>query len=180
MRGANATLDIRYTVRGRIDHLVIPAEGTPSRADRLWQHTCFEAFVAGSSSAGDTGYWELNFSPSKQWAIYRFSAYRAGMTMMEAGAPAISVRSDATSLTLESVFALQTIIASRGQLRLALCAVLEETQQRLSYWAPVHRLDKPDFHDAAGFTLRLPRAANRELAPSASSARTRIGAKKSK
>ena len=66
--------------------------GVGDRADVLWQHTCFEAFVA---PAGAPGYHEFNFSPSLDWAIYRFSAYREGMSPAEIGrSPEIAVRRD--------------------------------------------------------------------------------------
>src|SRR4051812_33386339 len=45
-----------------------------SRADGLWQSTCFEAFFA---QAGNPTYWEVNLSPAKQaWNLYRFEDYR--------------------------------------------------------------------------------------------------------
>src|SRR5579863_5463591 len=45
--------------------LIPPPAANPGRADELWKHTCFEAFVGGPQSPG---YLELNFSPSGQWA----------------------------------------------------------------------------------------------------------------
>ncbi len=41
-------------------------------------------------------------------------------------------------------------------LRLALSAVIEETDGRLSYWALAHPAAKPDFHHAEAFVLSLP------------------------
>ncbi len=162
LRTQEAALEIRYTVRGDIDRLVIPAEAPPRRADRLWQHTCFEAFVANSLSVAGAGYCEFNFSPSREWAIYRFSAYREGMTAVEAALPSISVRRDAASLTLEAVVDLVAMPALRFGLRLALCAVIEDAEHRLSYWALAHPLAKPDFHHVDGFALELPAGMGRQ------------------
>jgi hypothetical protein len=155
VRRRDAALVIRYALHGRVDRLLIPAESTPRRADGLWQHTCFEAFVANSVSAGDGGYCEFNFSPSGEWAIYRFSAYREGMTPVEAAPLSISVHRDATGMTLEAVVGRDALPAPGDSLRLALSTVIEDAEQGLSYWALAHPLGKPDFHHAAGFALHL-------------------------
>lgn len=153
---ADAALELRYSVEGDIASLLIPAESTARRADKLWQHTCFEAFVAAMET---TGYHELNFSPSTEWAIYRFTAYREGMTSVDAERPPrISVRRDADRLSLEAVIDLEPLLALQNSpgLRLALSAVVEDERQGLSYWALAHPPGKPDFHHAAGFALTLP------------------------
>src|ERR1700728_1970020 len=78
-----------YSLDADMSHVRIPLSGAGERADHLWKHTCFEAFVAPVDAPG---YHEFNFSPSLDWAIYRFSAYREGMTPAEIGqAPKISV-----------------------------------------------------------------------------------------
>ena len=41
------------------------------------------------------------------------------------------------------------------ELRLAVCAVMENEQGRVSYWALAHPPGKPDFHHRDGFALRL-------------------------
>ena len=66
-----------YTLHADLEQVRLPeAAAAGARTDELWRHTCFEAFIA----AGDAGpYFEFNFSPSGDWAAYRFSAYRAGM-----------------------------------------------------------------------------------------------------
>jgi hypothetical protein len=154
---AGATLELRYTVEGDIERLLIPAQSPARRADKLWQHTCFEAFVAQDPTAG---YYELNFSPSTEWAIYRFSAYRQAMAAVEAHhPPRICVHREPGRLRLEASIALALLPALRDSpaLRLALCAVIEEVPPRLSYWALVHPAAKPDFHQPAGFALSLSR-----------------------
>jgi hypothetical protein len=155
-RTAATSLQLRYRLEGDIDRLLISAESTPRRADKLWQHTCFEAFVAGDSVAH--GYCELNFAPSTEWAIYRFSGYREGMTVVEAErAPQISVHRESSALSLNAVIDLAPVPTLPGDstLRLALCAVVEEVDHGLSYWSLAHPAAKPDFHHAGGFTLVL-------------------------
>jgi hypothetical protein len=153
LRPRNAALELRYTILGDIDALLIPPESPSRRADKLWQHTCFEAFVAVGA-----GYYEFNFSPSTQWAIYRFSAYREGVTAVENASPQIAVRRDAARLTAQAIVDLDVLpgFRDRSDLRLALSAVIEDTQHRMSYWALAHPPGKPDFHHADGFAVKLP------------------------
>ena len=70
-----ARLLVEYVLEGEIDLLRIPAARPPRVAERLWQHTCCELFVA---RAYEPGYREFNFSPSGEWAAYAFAAYRDG------------------------------------------------------------------------------------------------------
>src|SRR5260370_4297731 len=77
-----------------------PPSGGGGRADALWKHACFEAFVAPANAPG---YHEFNFSPSRDWALYRFSAYRERMSPAEIDrAPEISVRQGDDGLELKS------------------------------------------------------------------------------
>src|SRR5262245_28817581 len=73
-------LALHYWVTGRIGDLSLPPTAAPVRASELWQHTCFEAFLRAPPS---TAYYEFNFAPSMQWAAYRFSDYRAEMSVAE-------------------------------------------------------------------------------------------------
>ena len=83
-------LVFRYSLEADMSRVRMPPSLTGGRADALWRHTCFEAFVA---PADGPGYHEFNFSPSLDWAIYRFSAYREGMSPAEVGrAPELFVR----------------------------------------------------------------------------------------
>src|SRR5687767_1847903 len=72
------SLLLRYFVTGKMSDLRLPPVTAPARADELWQHTCFEAFVCALPGAA---YYEFNFAPSTQWAAYRFSGYRSGMSV---------------------------------------------------------------------------------------------------
>jgi hypothetical protein len=147
---------VRFAVEGDVGALLVPDGGDPRRADRLWQHTCFETFVV--EQEGEGGYFELNFAPSTEWAVYHFTAYRTGMTVVEAARPPrISVSREAGRLSLDAVIDLESLPALQDSpiLRLALSAVVEDTQHRLSYWALAHPPGKPDFHHADGFALTV-------------------------
>ena len=76
-----------YIVAEPPEALRLPAAVTPARADGLWQRTCFELFLR---RPGHAGYWEFNFSPSGEWAAYRFDDYRAGMEELPVESPRIT------------------------------------------------------------------------------------------
>lgn len=154
---SDGALRLRYLLEGDLDQLAIPAMATPEHSDGLWRHTCFEAFIAAGSSSG---YCEFNFSPSTQWAAYRFGRYRQEMESLECDASlAVEVRHSNERLELETAItsmALRTL-AGEGAIRMALAAVVEEKDGRLSYWALAHPSNSPDFHHPGSFMLHLQR-----------------------
>src|ERR1700741_3862060 len=77
-------LHFSYRVEGDIAQLHVPARKPPARTDELWRDTCFEVFLR---AAGSSAYDEFNFSPSGQWAAYRFDHYRTGMIELELARP---------------------------------------------------------------------------------------------
>jgi hypothetical protein len=144
------SLVLSYVVSGKIGVLRMPPVVAAARSDELWRHTCFEAFVRTSAA---TEYYEFNFSPSTQWAAYRFDNYRSGMRVAtEIGAPRIEMRSSAERYSLQAALELDRL---SPPWRLGLSAVLEETNGRKSYWALTHPPGKADFHHADCFALEL-------------------------
>ncbi len=151
-------LVFQFSLDADMSRIRVPLSGAGGRADALWKHTCFEAFVAPADAPG---YHEFNFSPSLDWAIYRFSAYREGMSPAEIGpAPKISVRRSDDGLELESAVRVAHLAELRDapHLRIALAAVIEDENARLSYWGLRHPPGKPDFHDPNGFALKIARS----------------------
>lgn len=152
------TLVLEYSLVANMSRIRVPLAGGSGQAHALWEHTCFEVFVAAADAHG---YHEFNFSPSLDWAIYRFSAYRAGRSPAEIGrVPKISVRRDEFGLELKSAVRLGYLADLRDvrQLRIALAAVIEDNNGRLSYWALRHPPGKPDFHHPNGFALEVARS----------------------
>jgi hypothetical protein len=146
-RVAGDGLRFVYRLVGSLSQVRFPALVTSRRRDRLWEHTCFEAFVQAD---GDESYVELNFAPSTEWAAYGFARYR------EPGAapaivPAIAVRRHAESLDVEAT----VMLGRAGRLRVGLTAVIESTDGRRSYWALAHPSATPDFHRAESFVARV-------------------------
>ena len=133
--------------------LRLPAPQAAGPADGLWQRTCCEAFV----TEGGTGYREFNFSPSGQWAAYRFTDYRE---RDEAFAPAAEPQLAFTPLAdgFELRASLPAALLPPGKaLHLGLTAVIEAADGSKTYWALTHCAAQPDFHVRQSFALTLKR-----------------------
>jgi hypothetical protein len=146
------SLALSYVVAGKIGDLRLPAPVGAKRADELWRHTCFEAFVRNFPGEA---YYEFNFSPSTQWAGYRFDGYRSGMRVAtEIRTPRIEIRAAPERYVLRAELGLPGLPRD-GEWRLGLSAVIEEKNGNKSYWALAHPPGKPDFHHADCFKLNL-------------------------
>jgi hypothetical protein len=141
---------LSYELTGDIDELRLPPIVAPTRADELWRHTCFEAFIRPGSNPA---YFEFNFAPSTQWAAYEFDGYRSGMRAAEIAAPRIDTLIAPARLSLHATLELRAL--PPGPWRLGLSAVIEEANGRLSYWALAHPAGRPDFHHADCFTCEF-------------------------
>ena len=177
-------LRLRFELTGDLAALRLPgalAQGAPRRVDGLWQHTCFEAFLAAPAVPSGRGsdsapYVEFNLAPSGAWAIYRFDGYhRTGMRPEPAGVePRIVASHSREGLVLEAALAWpaplpranpqQTSANRPGTAtpatgpwrgRLGLTAVVEAADGSLSYWALHHPGPRPDFHNDGGFALGI-------------------------
>jgi hypothetical protein len=144
-------LALNFCLQGDLSGLRIPGPGSSRRADGLWRHTCFEAFVMAGEGPG---YREYNFSPSGEWASYDFCGYRDGRASVAEPGPEITVRRDAERLELDTQIPSESLPPGRS-LRLGLSAVVENTHSELSYWALRHPAGRPDFHHADAFALPL-------------------------
>jgi hypothetical protein len=120
----------------------------------LWQHTCFEAFIA---VAGEAPYREFNFSPSGQWAAYGFSDYRERNGWVASQAPSIRFERTPDTLSLVAVMAAADLPPSNvdNPRLLGLTAVIGAVDGSKSYWALRHPAGQPDFHHRDGFTHEI-------------------------
>jgi hypothetical protein len=144
-------LRIRYELHCDTETLILPVIDEPARRDRLWQTTCFELFVR---RPGGDSYLEYNFSPSTEWALYRFSAYREGMAEEMIDRPIITCDFSARHFGMNADIVLPDQWQN-GPLALALAAVIEECDGTKSYWALTHPPGKPDFHHRDCFALEV-------------------------
>ncbi|EXI76633.1 MAG TPA: DOMON-like domain-containing protein [Candidatus Accumulibacter phosphatis] len=161
-RTANGDLMLAYRLRGDMVRLLIPPPAAPDRADGLWEHSCFEAFVG---IAGEPGYHEFNFSPSGEWAGYAFAGYRQPAVLAAPlPAPRLTATLSAGRLELEVLIAAAALPpnAAAARLQIGLAAVVEAADVvdgSHSYWSLHHPASLPDFHHRDGFRLELDPAA---------------------
>ena len=148
-------LELSYIVTGQLSSIRLPSAAANARGDGLWRHTCFEAFFR---AVPDAEYYELNFSPSGQWAAYQFSGYRNGMRVAkEITEVPIEMRSTPDGCALQASLSLDHFRdLPRGRSwRLGLSAVIEDASGGVSYWALAHPPGKPDFHHADSFACEF-------------------------
>jgi len=152
----DGALRLAFDIEADSKALQWPAPRTPSFGDGLWQHTCLELFAA---AVGDA-YREFNFSPSGEFAVYDFDAYRSGMRAVRpARPPRIHGTADDAGWKVSVVVPAELLVTIGGSAhRLGVTAVLEGRDTTLSYWAVHHPVERPDFHDRGGFVLTWPPA----------------------
>ncbi len=148
--GAVASTNIWFGVGAPASRFLLPAVAEqPARSENLWETTCLEAWLR---VPGSDAYREWNFAPSGNWAAYDFTSHRDGRSDAEVGAPYVRLEDNMTWWALGA-----TIPVAAQPWELGLSAILEEKDGTKSYWALAHpEGDKPDFHDPACFTARLP------------------------
>lgn len=148
----DGSLKLAYSIHGASSFMRIPSADQPAPPDALWRTTCCELFVVTGDGAG---YREFNFSPSGQWAVYDFSAYRTPVEI-PLPCPAPTVRSDSQAHRLDLDVTLSaTALPAGNLLPCALAVIVEAHDGRHGYWALAHPAGRPDFHHRDGFTLIL-------------------------
>jgi hypothetical protein len=154
-RGKANGLVLTYGLKGDMSRIRLPPIQPAGRADGLWQATCFEAFI--DSGVGDS-YLEFNFSPSSQWAAYRFDGYRLGMARLDLPRVSAVRRGEAGSCDLIATIELDASagLAFDHPWRMGVSAIIEETGGHKSFWALAHPPGKPDFHHPVAFACDLP------------------------
>lgn len=148
---------LEYRIEGDHGSIVLPplSDMPPQRTDGLWKTTCMEVFVrAGLVDS----YIEVNFSPSMQWAAYRFDSYRAKMRPLDILEPGGTLMVQPTKLSISFPLFLseQGVRCLSSTWHLGLSAVIEEIDGTKSYWALRHPPGPPDFHHPDCFALELP------------------------
>ena len=153
-------LQLDYFLTAQKSDVVLPSQlqsGQSVRRDELWKETCFELFLSVDNGEGVQAYYEFNFSPSGDWAVYRFDGYRDGMTSPEVLSPP-----EIEGRWLEGQYHMSAAICvsdfeelSGKPLKAGLCAIVEEQERQISHWALCHLGEKPDFHRLDSFEHRL-------------------------
>lgn len=158
---AGTNLAIVYQLQGDLETLLIPLDkGSPSRRHNLWQHTCFEFFLAIPLAKP---YWEFNLSPSGDWNVYHLTDYRQDLRPEERIAELRFVRmrfalEEAPPMRqtyhLNLDLDLTPLIEPQQPLAVGISAVIETTSN-ITYWALAHPGPQADFHRRDSFTLSL-------------------------
>lgn len=151
-------LRIRYQLSGDLGSVKLPppAAAGPARCDGLWEHTCFELFLAAE---GMEPYWEVNLAPNGHWNLYRLDRYRHGLAPMpdrDALPVAVDTTPEQLHLSLELLLPQELVWACRQRaLRLGVTTVIEQRGGALSFWALAHGGPQADFHRREDFLLRF-------------------------
>ena len=156
IREPGGRLVLHYVVSGNIKSIKLPSHVASERADELWRHTCFEAFLRNRGSAT---YYEFNFSPSTKWACYHFDSYREGMAPSDnAPQPQIDTTSAEERVDLRSTLILGGLddLGENAIWEIGLSAVIEALDGSMTYWALAHPTSKPDFHHNDCFARQIP------------------------
>lgn len=149
----DGALVLTFQLKGNLECLRIPGLGPIRRAERLWEGTCFEAFLR---PAGGEAYVELNLAPSAAWAAYAFDGTRRGMRDLGL-APDLRMKRGKDLVALRARIPLADLpgCAEASCLELNLAAVVQGAEGTVSHWCLEPRGERPDFHAPEGFVLRL-------------------------
>lgn len=148
------SIQISYQLLGNINNVnLTQPSANASRKDKLWESTCLELFIA---KPGNTDYWEYNLSPSKDWAVFRFTDYRENktddLTILDID---IETRIDNSTLfELNSSLPLPDTLRGHS-LCVGISAVIQDNSGDVYYYALDHLNQQPDFHDRNSFTITL-------------------------
>lgn len=148
-----AELHLTWLLEAPEGAIALPAAtAAPQRRAGLWEETCFEFFLTSQPP----GYWEFNLSPSGNWAVFRFDAYRTGMRdeMAFAELP-FAVTRRAGGCEASVAVDMRKLGIGEAPWDLAIATVVREAGGRITYWALAHPAARPDFHAAGAFRLRL-------------------------
>jgi hypothetical protein len=149
---AASGLSLSFYLRGDLTTLVLPPPTTGFRRDSLWQSTCWECFLAKRNSPE---YFEINLSPTHDWNVYHFTAYRQGMSAPPLPPPVIRSWRKDDWYRLDALVAGLPMTGDKANWRLGLSAVLAGQDGGKAYFALAHPGEKPDFHHPGGFIAGL-------------------------
>jgi hypothetical protein len=150
---SNHDILAEFALHGDTTALRWPAPAAEATQGKdLWKHTCFELFLAEPACAA---YWEYNFSPFRQWAIYTFKDYRQPAPTPSTHTPIIEPpQLSDTAFSLRARFSLESPLVNKP-LIIGVAAIIETIDGQRHYYALKHCGDKPDFHLRESFVLKM-------------------------
>lgn len=138
----------RFQLTGKLAEIRIPEHEDPERTDNLWHTTCFEIFW---QAEGGAAYREFNFSPSSNWAAYDFDGFRKNGRDAPVDAIAVACAHSSDHLLLTANIAADLPVPAR----VALNAIVENSDGTKQYWALRFEDGKPEFHSETCRALRI-------------------------
>ncbi len=139
---------INYQLTGAIHTIKIPDISysyEPEFKDELWKTSCFEIFL---KHADLNSYYELNFSPSRNWAAYHFENYRESMNPLKIQQPLIEWSKTGLAMDFAVLLNIQDYpaILSENSMNVGISVILEDENGIKSFWALNHPNGAADFH----------------------------------
>ena len=159
-----AILHFAFQLEGDLTSLDVPlsqVSKSRSQKDELWKTTCFEIFL---SRPGDLSYFEFNFSPTGDFAVYTFDDYRSDMQPLkqlvqpkfkfERGSDFYRITGAIGDAHDDPRFKL---LLAEPKLEASMTAVIKPLpgQGETTFWALSHAGKKADFHLRSSFGLSL-------------------------
>ena len=147
-------IQINYQILGNVGNVLFPqTSATPRRKNQLWETTCFELFIAESQNSA---YWEYNLSPSKDWAVLRFTDYRENKTddFAISNIDIVTKIDNTRHFQLNSSLPLPDNLIGHD-LCVGISAVIQDNSDNIYYYALRHCNQQPDFHDRNSFSITL-------------------------
>lgn len=168
----DATLSIEYLVAGDWETVITgnlarsSQENPPTeRRDRLWEHTCFECFIAPviaseTQHTREQPYWEVNLSPQGHWNVFSLTGYRQDLREEQAIASIpFTVNTSPAGLHLTMHLDINQLIPPKQPIRLGISMIVlikgESEAAKETFWAIAHPGPEADFHHPASFVIPL-------------------------
>jgi len=145
-------LSIHYSIRGKLENILLPESSVPSRQDNLWKTTCFEFFI---TIKDQPRYWEFNMSPSGKWNVYAMDAYRQVNMQKETAFTQLpfEFRKTKDEALLDISVDLNPILQSEANLEIGVTTIIQTTDGAETYWALAHPGQQADFHLRDSFIM---------------------------
>lgn len=151
-KNTHDSIYVSYRITGNLNNIDLgETTSMHSRKLKLWEKTCFEFFIKNQNGQ----YYEFNFSPKFDWNIFYFD--KLGDSLAELNTPLkpeIDILDGNNQFMLiakipKNIFS-KNFIENLSSLKFGISTVIKENE-KLSYWAIVHKDSRPNFHHFDSF-----------------------------
>lgn len=144
---AEDTIELCFQWQDKKNHIVFADAPIGERAFKLWEQTCFEAFI---QPVGNDRYFEINLTSNKSWNVFEFNGYR------DPNPPQEFKKADLLRFTQKKnqlIVQIKLEGESLKKIKSSLCAVVILKDNPVSYWSTKHADPKPNFHHFESFII---------------------------